>query len=394
MVGARPRFLFRTILFLTAAAAAWCQNFDQPAHALAQKIAAALTPREPVALSFRNISSLGASDASAAQAAIERELAALGVDYNAQPPGGAVGVTLSENLGYLVWVAEVRRGDQREIVIEESPKPPATASATSMVIEKKLMFEENRRILDLAPLGPGLVVLDADAVSLYESADAGWQRKLSIAIPVSRPWPRDLRGRILVQGNLYQAYLPGVSCNGTAANGLGITCRAESLWPIGTGPNMLGFAQFAPARNFFGGRIVASNGSERSVPAFFSAAEFKVGETTAWALAGVDGRAYVYSPVKNSELWEGWGSNIAGVESACGARSQVFATARGDETASDRVRAYDVVDGTPRLAGEVAFSGPVTELWPAAERGVAFAISRDLKSGRYAAFRLAITCTH
>jgi hypothetical protein len=82
------------------------------------------------------------------------------------------------------------------------------------------------------------------------------------------------------------------------------------------------------------------------------------------------------------------------VESVCGARSQLFVTARGDDTASDSVRAYDVVDGTPRLAGEVAFSGPVTELWPAGEPGVAFAISRDLKSGRYAAFRLAITCAH
>jgi hypothetical protein len=303
-------------------------------------------------------------------------------------------VTLSENLRDSVWVAEIRRGDQREVVIEERPKPAATISAASVVIEKKLMFEENQRILDLAPLGHGLLVLDAEAVSIYESAGAGWQRKLSIPIPVSRPWPRDLRGRILVQGDLYQAYLPGVTCNGTAANGLGISCRAESLWPIGTGPAMLGFAQFAPARNFFDGRIVASNGSEKSVPAFFSAAEFKVRETTAWALAGVDGRTHVYSPVKNSAVWEGWGSNIAGVESACGARSQVFATARTDDAASDSVRAYDVVDGTPRLAGEVAFSGPVTELWPAAERGVAFAISRDLKSGRYAAFRLAITCTH
>jgi hypothetical protein len=391
MVGARPRFLFRIILFLTAATA-WCQSFDDPAHALAQKIAAALKPHEPVALSFHNVSSASASDAAAAQAAIEREMGILGVDYGAQAPGTELAVTLSESLRDLVWVAEIRRGGQREVVIEERPKP--AASAASVAIEKRLMFEQNQRILDLAPSGHRLVVLDAEGVSVYESAGVAWQRKLSIPIPMTHPWPRDLRGRILAQGDVYQAYLPGVSCNGTAANGLSITCRAESLWPIGAGPNMLRFAQFAPARNFFDGRIVASNGSERSVPAFFSAAEFKVRETTAWALAGVDGRAYVYSPVKNGPLSEAWGSNIAGVESVCGARSQLFVTARGDDTASDSVRAYDVVDGTPRLAGEVAFSGPVTELWPAGEPGVAFAISRDLKSGRYAAFRLAITCAH
>jgi hypothetical protein len=278
--------------------------------------------------------------------------------------------------------------------MEERPKLPATASTASIVIDKKLMLEEDERILDLAPTGRGLVVLDAAAVSLYESSGGAWERRLSIRIPVSRPWPRDLRGRLTVQGDAYQAHLPGLACNGNAGGGMSITCREESLWPIGTGPRMLGFAQFTAARNFFSGRVVAPNGAEKSVPAFFSAAEFQVRESTGWVLSGVDGRAYIYSTVKNNSAWEGWGSSMAGIESGCGARSQVFATAPGDDTVPDSVRAYDIVEGAPRSAGEVTFSGPVTELWPAAERGVAFAISRDLKSGRYAAFRLAITCAH
>jgi hypothetical protein len=419
MVGSRLRFLSRTILFL-AAAAAWCQSFSEPAHGLAQKIAAVVKPPAQVTIALRNLSSMSPADASAAQAGLERELRALGLTLAERIPSGIeVQVTLSENLRDFVWVAEIRRpvasdnaepdATAREVVIEESPKPPAATGTESMLIDKKLILEEDRRILDLAPLGRGLVVLDEEAVSIYESAGAGWQPKLFVRIPVSRPWPRDLRGRILVQGRAsaqvgaqnnaqagaYQAYLPGLTCNGNAGGGLSITCREESLWPIGAGPRMLGLAQFTPMRNFFSGRIVAPNGSEKSLPPFFSGAEFQVRETTAWALAGVDGRTYLYNtPIKNSGAWAGLGSSIAGIETECGGRSQVFASSPGDGTVADSVRAYDIVDGTPRPAGAVAFSGPVTELWPAAERGVVFAISRDLKSGRYAAFRLAITCAH
>jgi hypothetical protein len=377
------------------AATAGCQGFDETARALARKIAAHLEPREAVTLSVSNVASTGPSEVAGVREAIAGELRALGVNTTGPAQAGTVvTVMLSEDIRGALWAAEIRHGDAREVVMEERPKLPATASTASIVIDKKLMLEEDERILDLAPTGRGLVVLDAAAVSLYESSGGAWERRLSIRIPVSRPWPRDLRGRLTVQGDAYQAHLPGLACNGNAGGGMSITCREESLWPIGTGPRMLGFAQFTAARNFFSGRVVAPNGAEKSVPAFFSAAEFQVRESTGWVLSGVDGRAYIYSTVKNNSAWEGWGSSMAGIESGCGARSQVFATAPGDDTVPDSVRAYDIVEGAPRSAGEVTFSGPVTELWPAAERGVAFAISRDLKSGRYAAFRLAITCAH
>ena len=115
-----------------------------------------------------------------------------------------------------------------------------------------------------------------------------------------------------------------------------------------------------------------------------------------WAFAGTDTRTHLYNTtLENAGGWTGWGSDIAGVESECGERSQVLVTASGDGAATDSVAAYEIVGGSPQPVGEaVSFPGPVTALWPATERGVAFAVSRDLKSGRYAAFRLAITCTH
>ena len=396
MVGSHLRFPLLTILLLTGVAA-WGQRFDGPVHGLARKIAAALKPHAPVTLSFRNLSSMSAADAAVTEAAIERELRALGLGVGERgPEGNEAQVTFSENPRGFVWVAEIRTVDTRAIAIEEAPKPTPASGATSMAIEKKLVLEQDRQILDVAPMGRGLLVLDSEAVSLYESAGGEWQRKLSVRIPAARPWPRDLRGRLVAQGDAYQAYLPGLTCNGNAGGGMSITCREATLWPIGAGPRMLGLAQFAPARNYFDGRVIAPNGSPLTVPAFFSAAGFQVGAAPAWALAGVDGQTHLYNtPIKNSSAWAAMGSGIVGLESDCGGRSQVLASAAGDGTVTDSVSAYDVIDGAPRPTGDaVAFPGPVTALWPAAERGVAFAVSRDLRSGRYAAFRLAITCAH
>src|SRR5258708_35219981 len=284
MVGSRLRFPLLTILLLTGVPASG-QRFDGLVHGLAQKIAPVVKPHAPVALSFRNVSSLSAADAALAQAAMERELRALGVAAGEPGPGGnsEIRVTLSENLRGFVWTAEIDTGDERAIVIEEAPKTPTAGGTTSMAIEKKLILEQDRQILDLATMGRGLLVLDSDAVTLYESAAGDWQRRLSVRIPVTRPWPRDLRGRLLTQGDAYQAYLPGLTCNGNAGGGMSITCRDASLWPIGAGPRMLGFAQFTPARNYFDGRVIAPNGSTGSVPAFFSAAQFQAGTVSAWA---------------------------------------------------------------------------------------------------------------
>jgi hypothetical protein len=397
MVFSRLRIFFPAIL-LWVVVTAFAQSYDQQAKGLAQKVAAGLKPREAAFLSFHNISTMNPSDVNAAHTSLERELRALGVPLAAPSQGGIeVSVTLSEGLEDSVWVAEIRRADGPEVVMEVRPRPPAMGAAMpSMTVEKKLLLENDQQILDLAPMPRELLVLDSEAVSVYENDANGWQRKLAVRIPAARPGPRDLRGRLMVQGDAYQAYLPGLTCHGNAAGGLGISCRDESLWPLGTGPGMLGFAQFAPSRNFFDGRIVTSNGSQKSLPAFFSAASVETRGDRMWALAGTDTRTHLYSAtLENAGGWTGWGSDIAGVESDCGERSQLLATSSGDGTVTDSVAAYEIVGGSPQPVGEaVSFPGPVTALWPASERGVAFAVSRDLKTGRYAAFRLAITCAH
>jgi hypothetical protein len=388
MVGARPRFLL-LILLVSLALTAWSQSFDAPARALAQKIASALKMREPVVFSFSNVAAASPSDAAAARDAIVNELHALGISTGA-PSGVAVVVTLSENFRGWVWVAEIRRNDTREVVMEEWPRQTETGIAAPVLIEKQRVLDQDLCILDFAPLGRDLLVLDAESVSIYENSSGAWQHKLSIRIPVSRSLPRDLRGRLFVQGEVYQAYLPGLTCDGNAAGGLSITCRDEGLWPLG--PNVRGIS--IPTRNFFE-NFVLPDGLQKHMPAFFSAASFSDHGRAAWIFAGTDGRTHLYNAAfESGASWAGWGSDIAAVENECGSRTLLLATGTGDSTAPDAVQAYELADGAPRPMGDpVSFPGPVTALWPASERGAAVAVSRDLKSGRYAAFRLSIPCS-
>lgn len=376
MVGSRLSFLLGFIL-ISAAVPMWGQSIDDTARGLARKIAAIAKSREPAALTFRNLSSMSATENAAARAAIERELHAQGAG------GPGITVTISENLRAYLWVAEIRRGEAREIVIEEMPRPAATAATAALSLEARLVFEDDNRILDLAAVLGGMLVLDEEGLAFFESG----QKRQVVPVPFPTPKPRDLRGRLAVEGETFHVFIPGQHCTGATRPSLTIACREEMLWPAAPGIS----GEFAKARNFFGGRLVTANGSEKMLAPFFSTAASEDRGNTVWLFAGVDGRTRVYnSAFEPAGDWDGWGSDIAGIGSGC-ARSTVLATRPGDAGAPDAIQAYAVLDGSPQALSEpVRFPGPVIALWAA--RSEAFAISRDLRTGRYAAFSLGIVC--
>jgi hypothetical protein len=89
----------------------------------------------------------------------------------------------------------------------------------------------------------------------------------------------------------------------------------------------------------------------------------------------------------------GFGSNIVGLETGCRSGWQILATATGDFNEPDAVEAYELVNHKAVEASAPAeFAGPVTELWPLANGSEAMAISFNLKTARYEAFRLSISC--
>ena len=325
------------------------------ARDLARNVAIAVA-REPVTLTVRNLSSLGPADVAEIQRAFESEL------RTSAPAAADVRVTVSDNLSEFVLAAEIGRHGERQVLLESWPRGSAAAPANSgprIVLDRKLLWEQDQPILDAAQAGASTAVLDQARVLLIEGS-----AQRSAPIPAVRPWPRDLRGRLSFSGPALTAWLPGMVCRGSVEPQLSINCQ-DSPDPWLLAPGL--FAAFAPARNYFDGHVYVSPGGARQVPPFYSAAVVG-GE---WMASGGQ-----------------WG-DVAAVETACGVR--VLATHNSSRAEPDSIQPFEVTGGTPRAAGPaLEFSGPVTALW--SNGSTATAIARDLETGRYAAFSLAPAC--
>jgi hypothetical protein len=339
------------------AASGVAQPLADSARALARRIAAALAPGEAVQLTVRNASSLAASDFAPARQAIEAELHARG-------EGAAVNVTLSENsLGYL-WVAEIVRAGKREaVIIERAPAADARAAdASPLVVEKKSLWEQEAPFFDIAASDGGMAILDASGISVYRQEEGRWSRVKQTPVEFPKPMPRDLQGRLAVRNGELVAFLPGA--------------EAGPEWPL-----EIGGARIVAPRNYF---------TAPNLPPFFSAARAGDG----WVLAGVDGRAQLFSAaLEPLASFAAWGSDVARVEARCVAAPLVLATKAGESDDPDEVQAFEIVERKAVAVGApVEFLGPVTAMHEWSD-GSALAISRNLKTGRYAAFTLTVSCS-
>jgi hypothetical protein len=248
-----------------------------------------------------------------------------------------------------------------------------TTSAPAAALEKRLMWEQQEPILDVAVLHDGLAVLTPTAVIRTPS-------RQSAPIKNARPWPRDVRGRIRVIGSAIQVDLPGVACSGRL-DPLTLECRSsDEPWTLESG-RVLMLANYAGNRNYFDGRVVTQSGLRKTIAPFYSAAaanEF-------WVIAGVDGRAGVFDEALEPVSAAGaWGSNVAAADVRCGGAPVVLATRPGD--GPDAVQAFAIVNRTAVAMGApVELPGPVSALWPP---GVAV-----VKSGTvYQAYAITVSC--
>jgi hypothetical protein len=359
-----------------------------------------------------------------------------------------VQVTLSENGEGFVWVAEIQKGSSRDVAMTTVARPPPDAlhpAAEPLVVRKTRVYEQAGPMLDVVPIAnsladtstptapaaaaPKLLVLGVGAVSLYEKAvpadktppdgvdSSTWQLKASMPISRLRPWPRDARGRLVLRtNNQFDVYFAGGKCSGTVEPAALQCQEGDEPWPLGaagladsTGP----VAYFAPDRSYFDGRIMLEDGRELKAPPFFAAAvrgigaglkpgatiDRTIGATSGATsglllLTGLDDRTQLVN-LDGASIANigGFGSNIVGLETGCRSGWQILATATGDFNEPDAVEAYELVNHKAVEASAPAeFAGPVTELWPLANGSEAMAISFNLKTARYEAFRLSISC--
>ena len=400
MPSSWPRCLRLLCALLVLSAGGFASDWSGPIRQLTQKIAA-ITGPGAVSLQVMNRSSLSQADVESIRVALGEQLNANGTRLvNPEQASANVQVGLSENLQNYVWVATIQQGTESKTEIVSVPRvdaPPPIHEPVQLTIRKILAWSQEEPILDVAVVDtspPQVVVLDPGKIAIY-GLRGQWQLQQSFPVAHSRPWPRDLRGRILLRNDhLFDAYLPGVVCGSTAAPPLAVTCRdTDDPWPLGSAPMGL-TAFFSPTRNFFTGALTPGVGKERTVPPFYSAAPVPREKYVLWLFAGVDGQVHEVDGMNEPMLARpSWGSEIAALKTNCGSGWQILATSNGDSTIADAVRAYEFPDRDPvPVSAPMETNGTVTALWTESRGSGVMAIWRNRQAGKYEAYRLEIAC--
>jgi len=382
--------VFSALLVLLPRDARAADDLGGAVRELARKTVSYAGRGEPVSLTWRNLSSLGAAEFNQARAAFENALREAGGRASDIAPVAEARFTISENQTQILIVQEIRKGEDRQVWIAGWKRSPTAATlAGGILLDKKLMLEQDEQILDAATVLDGVLVLSPSKITLRAR---GMTQSQPIAM--SRPWPRDMRGHLRVSGGGFKAALPGESCSGSIEPALTMECRpSDEPWTLDAGFRGVMLANFAAGRNYFDGRIVAPSGGRKTLTAFFSAAPIDESGRQYWLFALPGGRTQImdgaFDPTGSVA---GWGSDLAGTEAHCGGGSQVLATRAGDAHEPDTLRAFTLSNRTLLpLTPPLDLPGPVTALWSAGGNA-AIAVVRDLATGRYAAYTITVNC--
>jgi len=423
-------------LTMAARAADW----SGPERQLAAKIVA-VTGTAAITLTVENHSSLGKRDSEIIQNGLRSALESAGVRFarsdramstqatsdrtTSQPATSeatVVKISLSENSTSYVWVAEIgqRTGDPVVVMVSaaRSESLPAAHESVPLSLRKIPLWTQEDPILDVAVLEENatptrMVVLEAEKVAIYRSLAGKWQHEQALGIVHARPWPRDLRGRLVpAKDHLLDVYLPGVVCRG-GGSPVTLSCReSDDPWPlvpaalsggsfsVFPGPESTAVniapveAFYASMRNFFTGVLTPGVGRFTTVPKFYSAALLPRDKYLLWLFAATDGHVHLIDGVSDQAARFDWGSDLASVKTSCGSGWQVLATS-SEEANGDWVRAFEFPDRDPvAVSGAVDFpGGVVTALWTEAKADTAIAVVKNRETGNYDAFRLAVACS-
>ena len=400
MVSFSSRCLAVLSALLALSVSAIASDWSAPVRQLAQKIAAVTGPGA-VSLQVVNRSSLSKADVDSIRMGLGEQLTATGARLVNPDQGSAtVEVGLSENLQNYVWVATIQQGTESKTEIFSVPRvdvPPPIHEPVQLTIRKILAWSQEEPILDVAVVDtspPQVIVIDPGKIAIY-ALRGQWQLQKSFPVAHSRPWPRDLRGRILLRNDhLFDAYLPGVVCVSSTATPLAVTCRdTDDPWPLGTGQTAMN-AFFSPTRNFFTGALAPGVGKDKTVPPFYSAAPVPREKYVLWLFVGVDGQLREVDGMNDPMLARpGWGSDMAALKTNCGSGWQILATGSGDGKTTDTIRAYEFPDRDPvAVSAVLETNGTVTALWTESSGNGVMASWHNRQTGKYEAYRLEIAC--
>ena len=394
---ARRHAALVAVLFLGIACGAqqeppspWQSSVDE----FVQQILSRAGSPSAISLSFANLSSLSANDQSAIKQIIMTDFRNSGVRLvKADFSQAEVEITLSEDWQNNVWIAEIRQGSGSQVVIKKVPRPqkPVALRTPNLSIKKNLVWQQDTAILDFYSDGQNLFVLEPGQVSLYGIESGAWRARQTLAVTHDHPWPRDLRGRLQVNGFQITAFLPGTLCTGTTTPPA-VECRSsDDPWQI---DQFSLAAFFSPTRNFFTG-VLAGRSAGESVPPFFSAAATQNGSSRQWVFAGTDGRARIFLNNTSTAaiVVNDWGSNLTAVQSPCGAGWQILTTAPGDLNRMDSLQAFEIEGRQEAPVSSISdLDGAVLAFWPGENPETAHAIVQSPVTGKFEAWSVTVSC--
>lgn len=390
-------FFFAQAFFAQAPAAS-VEDRNAAARAFERKIAGKLKPGQSVTLSLQNMSSLSPDETALVRKELEMELRAQGlpVKANGRKSGeegvAEIRVTLAENSQGLLWVAEIGQGENRAVVMQEvarTAKPESATNIPAMLLRSEKILEQGTPILDFKvvdlPAGSatGLLVLELARVALYRLDQSHWQLREAAPLPTFDFPQRDLHGSLgIMRDYSFVIVLPGKDCGGVFSETLRLQCSPwggphSVIWPAPPPRMHLAASSYSVAR-------IQENGQEMELDA----------ET--------DGLARLFKSDDSKRplaTFAGWGSDLAGVKTGCGSGWQILVTRASDYTERDTVQAYEIT-GTQAMAVSPALelAGPVMALHAAETTDTAIAtdtalaVVRNLRTGRYEAQVLSISC--
>jgi len=143
----------------------------------------------------------------------------------ASSPAAQAGPECRDNLRERVCLQTDAQG---RVVVTTRPLEAAPDTLPAVAVDIRPLFSQRRPILDVLDVAGQRIVLDAAAISVYSRSDTGW--RLDTATPISPPipWPRDVRGRLIRQGDSVTAQLPALACVGAAAPAVArFTCETR-----------------------------------------------------------------------------------------------------------------------------------------------------------------------
>ena len=353
--------------------------------ALVEKIAAAIAPGTAV-----SVAPLASASEQDADRNVDREIArlftarGLRVVAAGTPSSVSIVAGCGENLRERACVAEIRRGETRDVVSAVKPHEAGLTGSVgrvmhSMAIEMTPLFAQRAPILDVLSLDDRLFVLDPERLTVYRRAQDDWQPVTARAIEPARTWPRDVRGRLRLTGTTLEAFLPGVVCR-TSPDLNNLSCGEQrEAWPLA-----IENAGLDALRNTFQ--------TPEGTP-FFSAAALPPEAGARTALVTATHALVLMDDSRTSVSAIGTADDVASVTAACGSGAFIVTTSAtpGAHTDTLHLSRVDARRAAP-AATPIVLPGRVTALWSVPGATVATAIVRDLDTERHEAFHVRLSC--